>query len=361
MGSNQNKSAYLQIDLSAAKNTDSKSISKVRDKRKQFPSIDELTQGILKGDKTALSRAITMVESTNRDHLQMANTIIENCLALKKESIRLGITGVPGVGKSTLIETLGKKLTVLGNKVAVLAVDPTSTKSKGSILGDKTRMQELVKDSNAFIRPSPSGDTLGGVARKTRETIILCEAAGYNIVLIETVGVGQSETAVHSMVDFFLLLKLAGAGDELQGIKRGIIEMADALVINKADKENIKQAKKAKIEFTRALQLYPPKESGWIPKVLSCSALEDSGIIEIWGMVMEFINHARTIGTLQTNRSNQNKHWLLQHIDDQIKYDFYQNANISRILPTVINEVTMGKTSPFRAAEKLLEIYRKDG
>jgi LAO/AO transport system kinase len=360
LGPNQNKGTYQQIDLSSAKNTDSKSISKVQDKRKLFPSIDELTQGILKGDKIALSRAITMVESTNREHLLMANRIIEICLAKKKESIRLGITGVPGVGKSTFIEILGKKLTALGNKVAVLAIDPTSTKSKGSILGDKTRMQELVKDSNAFIRPSPSGDSLGGVARKTRETIILCEAAGYNVVLIETVGVGQSETAVHSMVDFFLLLKLAGAGDELQGIKRGIIEMADVLVINKADAANTKQAIKAKIEFTRALQLYPPKENGWVPKVLSCSALEDSGIIEVWEMVMEFIDHARTIGTLQTNRSNQNSNWLLQHIDDQVKYDFYQNVNIKRLLPSVINEVTMGKTSPFRAAEKLLEIYRKD-
>ncbi|MEP0212611.1 MAG: methylmalonyl Co-A mutase-associated GTPase MeaB, partial [Cellulophaga sp.] len=235
--------------MSTHKNISSKSASKIKKFRRELPSTSSLTSGILKGDKTALSRAITLIESTNSEHTKQANEIIERCLTHKTKSVRIGITGVPGVGKSTFIERFGKRLTAQGNKVAVLAVDPTSTVTRGSILGDKTRMEELVKDENAFIRPSPSGSSLGGVARKTRETIVLCEAAGYNVILIETVGVGQSETAVHSMVDFFLLLKLAGAGDELQGIKRGIMEMADAIVINKSDGDNVQRAKKARVEF----------------------------------------------------------------------------------------------------------------
>ena len=219
----------------------------------------------------ALSRAITLIESTNSKHLEKANEVINGCLPHANKSIRIGITGVPGVGKSTFIEAFGKHLTGLGKKVAVLAIDPSSTLSHGSILGDKTRMEELVKDENAFIRPSASGESLGGVARKTREAIILCEACGFDTIIIETVGVGQSETAVHSMVDFFLLLKIAGAGDELQGIKRGIMEMADAVVINKADGDNIQKAKIAKVEFNRALHFFPPKNSGWQPKVTTCS------------------------------------------------------------------------------------------
>ncbi|MEM7382579.1 MAG: methylmalonyl Co-A mutase-associated GTPase MeaB, partial [Bacteroidota bacterium] len=214
--------------MSSSRNIDSKSASRVQKQRKKVPTAEELIQGIIQGDKTALARALTLVESTNKQHQKKANAILDGSLSSGKESIRIGITGVPGVGKSTFIETFGKLLTSLGKKVAVLTIDPTSSLSKGSILGDKTRMEELVRDPNAFIRPSPSGSSLGGVARKTRESIFLCEAAGYNCILIETVGVGQSETAVHSMVDFFLLLKLAGAGDELQGIKRGIMEMADA-------------------------------------------------------------------------------------------------------------------------------------
>ena len=234
--------------------TDTRAIQSLKERRK-LPNSDELINGILSGDITALSRSITLVESTSHKHAALANTILLACLPHASNSIRIGITGVPGVGKSTFIETFGKQLTNAGKKVAVLAVDPSSSISKGSILGDKTRMEELVKDTNAFIRPSPSGETLGGVARKTRESIILCEAAGYDFILVETVGVGQSETAVHSMVDFFLLLKIAGAGDELQGIKRGIIEMADAIVINKADGDNLKRAKLARTEFERALHL----------------------------------------------------------------------------------------------------------
>lgn len=250
------------------------SIENIKLLRRKKIDTQELISKILSQDKVALSRAITLVESTNSEHLEKANEIINACLPLANKSIRIGITGVPGVGKSTFIEAFGTYLTSLGKKVAVLAVDPSSSLSHGSILGDKTRMEDLVKDENAYIRPSASGDTLGGVARKTRETIILCEAAGFDTIIIETVGVGQSETAVHSMVDFFLLLKIAGAGDELQGIKRGIMEMADLIVINKADGDNIAKANLAKTEFNRALHLFPAKNSGWIPKVTTCSAYE---------------------------------------------------------------------------------------
>lgn len=335
-----------------------KSISKIKSIRRQEPTTDDLIHGILNGNKAALSRAITLVESTNSKHITKANTIIEACLKNKKESIRIGITGVPGVGKSTFIEALGTLLTNKGKKVAVLAVDPSSSLSKGSILGDKTRMESLVKDDNAFIRPSPSGDSLGGVARKTRETIILCEAAAYDIILIETVGVGQSEIAVHSMVDFFLLLKLSGAGDSLQGIKRGIIEMADTIVVNKADGKNKQAAKIAKVEFARALHLYPPKENGWSPKVLLCSALENDGIAEIWETILEF--KTKTANHFEDKRRSQNKNWLIQTIDDKLKSEFYQNKKVLLKLTTLQEKVINSELSPFIAAEQLLAFHRKE-
>ncbi|MCJ7468301.1 MAG: methylmalonyl Co-A mutase-associated GTPase MeaB [Maribacter sp.] len=341
------------------KNTDTESISKVRRKRKEIPTAEELVEQLLNGNTTALARAITLVESSQLADQQKASWIIEKCLLQKSNAIRIGITGVPGVGKSTFIETFGKKLTALGEKVAVLAVDPTSSQSKGSILGDKTRMQELVKDPNAFIRPSPSSETLGGVARKTRESIILCEAAGYSVVLIETVGVGQSETAVHGMVDFFLLLKLAGAGDELQGIKRGIMEMADLLVINKADGTNKEAARTAKTEFKRALHLFPPKPNGWVPNVMMCSAIEGTGIDEIWEIIREYVNQGRKSGYLSSNRKNQNKSWLLQTIDDRLKQNFYAHKSVKKKLGTLLNDVMEEKISPFQAADKLLRIYQE--
>ncbi|MEO8773316.1 MAG: methylmalonyl Co-A mutase-associated GTPase MeaB, partial [Gelidibacter sp.] len=280
--------------------------------------------------------------------------IIQKCLPFANKSVRIGITGVPGVGKSTFIETFGLFLTSQGKKIAVLAVDPSSSLSRGSILGDKTRMEDLVKDDNAFIRPSPSGTSLGGVARKSRETIILCEAAGFDTILIETVGVGQSEIAVHSMVDFFLLLKLAGAGDELQGIKRGIMEMADAIVINKADGDNLKSAKIAKVEFNRALHLYPPKESGWQPKVLLASALENEGIPEVWELIESYLSIAKKTHFFDHTRSEQNKFWLLQTIEDRLKSDFYNNPAIKKELKTQLEHIQNGETSPFAAAEILL-------
>jgi LAO/AO transport system kinase len=336
--------------------TSASSIKRIQEKRKAKLDTNILVTGILNGNITALSRAITLVESSNPKHLQQANAVIKLCLPKANKSVRIGITGVPGVGKSTFIEAFGLHLTSLGKKLAVLAVDPSSSLSKGSILGDKTRMEDLVKDDNAFIRPSASGMSLGGVARKTRESIILCEAAGFDTIVIETVGVGQSETAVHSMVDFFLLLKIAGAGDELQGIKRGIIEMADAIAINKADGENLKAAQLAKVEFNRALHLYPQKESEWSPKVSLCSALHREGIDELWVLILEYLEHTKANNYFETHRTEQNKFWLLQTIEDRLKSDFFNQAKIKEALRTQLQLIEHGETTPFVAAEYLLRL-----
>ncbi|MCL4119748.1 UNVERIFIED_CONTAM: hypothetical protein GTU68_066467, partial [Idotea baltica] len=316
----------------------------------------ELVSSILNKNITALSRAITLVESRNPKHQETANIIINECLPHANNSIRIGITGVPGVGKSTFIETFGKHLIAKGKRIAVLAIDPSSSITKGSILGDKTRMGDLVKDENAFIRPSASGDSLGGVARKTRETIILCEAAGFNVILIETVGVGQSETTVHSMVDFFLLLKLAGAGDELQGIKRGIIEMADAIVINKADGDNIKPAKLAKLEFNRALHFYPEKSSNWQPKVSICSALQNEGIDAVWKIILDYLEITTSNTFFATKRNEQNKFWLIQTIENQLKSDFFSQINIKKELENQLKLIETNKTTAFAAADYLLSL-----
>ena len=322
-------------------------------------SIDEYVKAITGGDRVALSRAITLVESTSIRHRNRAEAILEGCLPYANRSIRIGITGVPGVGKSTFIESFGTLLINSGKRVAVLAVDPSSTISGGSILGDKTRMEALVKEPNAFIRPSASGSSLGGVARKTRESIILCEAAGFDTVLIETVGVGQSETAVHSMTDFFLLLKLAGAGDELQGIKRGIMEMADMIVINKADGENRKAAKQAKTEFQRALHLYPPSESGWVPKTTLCSALLNEGIDRVWKAFQQYSALTKENGFFDRERRAQNKYWLLQTIDEHLKADFYNHPEIKASLQEQLSALHNNQTTPFKAAATLLNIRKK--
>jgi LAO/AO transport system kinase len=327
--------------------------------RRIQPTANELVNGILKGDKTALSRAITLVESTNPLHLEKANDVINQCLPHADKSLRIGITGVPGVGKSTFIEAFGKHLTSLGRKVAVLAVDPSSSLSHGSILGDKTRMEELVKDENAYIRPSASGDTLGGVARKTREAIILCEACGFDTIVIETVGVGQSETAVHSMVDFFLLLKISGAGDELQGIKRGIMEMADLIVINKADGDNIKRARLAKTEFNRALHLFPAKNSGWQPTVTTCSAVTHDGIPEVWKTINDYFDLTKANNYFNFHRSEQNSYWLTETINEQLKNNFYSRKDIADLLEQNKKAVQNSEISPFTAASILLEKYFK--
>jgi len=327
--------------------------------RRKTPETSELIKGILSGDITALSRAITLIESTNPSHLSDAHEVVNSCIAYAANSVRIGITGVPGVGKSTFIEAFGKHLTGLGKKVAVLAVDPSSTISHGSILGDKTRMEELVKDKNAFIRPSASGETLGGVARKTRETITLCEAAGFDTIIIETVGVGQSETAVHSMVDFFLLLKISGAGDELQGIKRGIMEMADAVAINKADGDNVKKAGLAKVEFNRALHLFTAKKSGWIPKVTTCSAITQEGIPEIWKIILEFLELTKQNESFFDKRREQNQFWMLETINEQLMNNFYNDAKVATLLKENKKAVENNELSPFAAAQLLLDLYFK--
>lgn len=329
---------------------------KLKKERKKTSSTEELISGILVNSTPHLSRAITLIESTAPRHQQQAKEIIEGCLPYANDSIRIGITGVPGVGKSTFIESFGKLLADQGKQIAILAVDPSSSLSKGSILGDKTRMEELVKEPFVFIRPSASGDSLGGVARKTREAIILCEAAGYDHIIIETVGVGQSETAVHSMTDFFLLLKLAGAGDELQGIKRGIMEMADAIVINKADGENLKAAKLAKTEFNRALHLYPIKDSGWSPKTLTASAIKNEGIQEVWKLISDYISETSENGHFQQKRKEQDKFWLLQTIEARLKSDFYENPSVKKELKNQLALLDDRKTTPFEAANYLLNL-----
>lgn len=354
---NQKNTLTTKAGISSPEITNKDSISQIQNFRKKQPSASELIDGIKNGNRTSLSRAITLVESTNSDHQERANAVIKGCLAHVNESIRIGITGVPGVGKSTFIEAFGKHLTALGKKVAVLAVDPSSTFSHGSILGDKTRMEELVKDENAFIRPSASGETLGGVARKTRESIILCEAAGFDTILIETVGVGQSETAVHSMVDFFLLLKIAGAGDELQGIKRGIMEMADAIVINKADGDNVKKATLVKTEFNRALHLFPTKTSGWTPKVSLCSALTKEGISEIWKTLTSYFELTKENGFFENNRKEQNQFWMFETINEQLKTQFYNDTIITTQIEANKKAVQNNEKSPFEAAQELLTIY----
>ncbi|MDB4241763.1 methylmalonyl Co-A mutase-associated GTPase MeaB [Polaribacter sp.] len=342
--------------VSLPETTNNSAAQKIKLSRAKQHSVEAFVTNILAGDIPFLSRAITLVESTTVKHQQKANAILERCLPFANNSVRIGITGVPGVGKSTFIEAFGKHLTSQGKKVAVLAVDPSSSLNKGSILGDKTRMEELVTDKNAFIRPSPSGTSLGGVAQKTRESIILCEAAGFDTIIIETVGVGQSETVVHSMVDFFLLLKLSGAGDELQGMKRGIIEMADAIVIHKADGDNIQRAKMAKVAFTNALHLYPLKENKWHPKVVTASALEKHGIAEIELLISEYIQLTKQNTSFKNKRNAQNKFWLLSTIEQQLKSSFYQNPLIKAALSEEIVALENGKTTPFNAAKRLLNL-----
>ncbi len=328
-------------------------------KKRKLPSVDEFFEGIRNGDITLLSQAVTLVENSKPDHQIIAQQIIEKCLPFAGNSIRLGITGVPGAGKSTTIEALGMHIIKQGGKLAVLAIDPSSERSKGSILGDKTRMEELSGEANAYIRPSPSAGSLGGVARKTRETIILCEAAGFDTIFIETVGVGQSETAVHSMVDFFLLIMLAGAGDELQGIKRGIMEMADAIAINKADGNNIDRARMAKTEYTNALHLFPPTKSGWIPRVETYSALENLGVSELWEMVKEYVVKTKENGYFTQRRNEQSQYWMFETINENLKSNFYNNPELSSLTENYKTKVLNDEISSFAAAQELLNTYFK--
>lgn len=331
--------------------------SKKGRKEKKLKSTSEYVEGILGGNRIMLSQAITLIESSKEEHHQLASAILEKCLPHTGESIRIGVTGSPGVGKSTFIESFGLHLLTQKRQVAVLAIDPSSKVSKGSILGDKTRMEQLSAHSQAFIRPSPAGDSLGGVAKKTRETILLCEAAGFDTILIETVGVGQSETTVHSMVDFFLLLLLPGAGDELQGIKKGIVEMADLVAINKADGDREKLAVSSKRAYRNALHLMPAKNSGWNPKVVSCSALEKIGIAEIWKIVSDYHKITKENGFFESRRKAQLKLWLHDTIEYRLKNLFYKNPKLAAKIKSIEEAIQSQKLLFSKGAEELVELF----
>ncbi|WP_209452081.1 methylmalonyl Co-A mutase-associated GTPase MeaB [Leptospira ryugenii] len=323
--------------------------------KKRIYTPEELAEGILSGNRTLLSKAITLVESNREDHNEIAQSILEKVLPSSGKSIRIGITGVPGVGKSTFIEGFGNHILSLGRKLAVLAIDPSSQLTHGSILGDKTRMESLAKSENAFIRPSPSSGSLGGVARKTRESIYLCEAAGFDTIIIETVGVGQSETQVHSMVDFFLLLMLAGAGDELQGIKRGIMEMADLIAINKADGKNEPYATRAKAEYESALHLFPPAASGWMPRAVTCSGQYGKGIDEIWNLALDYQRHTTKSGYFQKNREEQITLWFRETLKEAILDQFLEREGMRDRIHLAESKIGQGKSSVIQEIKGLLK------
>ena len=332
---------------------------KARPRRRNITAA-EYVEGIRKGNVTMLGQAVTLVESQLPEHQSLAQEVIEKCLPYTGNSKRIGITGVPGAGKSTSIDVFGLHVLNRGGKLAVLAIDPSSELTKGSILGDKTRMEKLSVQKDAFIRPSPSAGSLGGVARKTRETIVLCEAAGYDNIFVETVGVGQSETAVHSMVDFFLLIQLAGTGDELQGIKRGIMEMADGIVMNKCDGDNVERAKLAAAQFRSALHLFPTPPRGWSPKVLTYSGYYELGIDEVWKMIDEYFEFVHKNGYFEERRRQQEKYWMYETINEQLKRHFYTNPVIEEMLAAKKQMVLSARQSSFVAASDVLDYYFKN-
>jgi len=336
----------------AQKKAETAAVKRLREQH-QLPQADELVNRILAQDRTALSQAITLAESSSVEHAALALEIIKKCLPHSGRSFRIGITGVPGVGKSTFIESFGTHLTSIGKHVAVLAVDPSSPLSGGSILGDKTRMEKLSLDANAFIRPSPTSQSLGGVTKSTRQNIALCEAAGFDIIIVETVGVGQSETAVHGMTDFFLLLMLAGAGDQLQGIKRGIMEMADGIIITKADGDNEKNAAKAKAEYFSALHLYPPKPSGWQPKVEVTSALYNKGVAETWKLVCDHKQWMKERGFFEVHRKAQELEWVREAVSNEVVQRFFSRQEVADELKRAQKELASGKLSGFEAIQSL--------
>lgn len=348
---------HVQGGVEQPESVDSGAIARFIGNKKSGPTVEDFVQGIRDGNITLLSKAITLIESSLPEHHIKAQKIIEKCLPYTGNSLRIGITGVPGVGKSTFIEAMGSMMTQAGKRVAVLAIDPSSNRTKGSILGDKTRMESLATDPKAFIRPSPSAGTLGGVARKTHETIILCEAAGFDTILVETVGVGQSEVAVHSMIDFFLLLQLAGAGDELQGIKRGIMEMADAIIINKAEGENLQKAELAKREYANALHLFPASQSGWTPVVDMCSAYTGFRIREVWNIMEDYFQLTRGNGYFLKKRSDQAKQIMHQTIQSSLNDLFYYNPEIKPLIKQMEGNVQADKISSYNAAAILIEKF----
>lgn len=349
----------VQKSISQPPNVNPDVIKHIRKTRRKKFSVDEYISGILSGNRTILSQAITLLESSLPEHYDPAQMIIEKCLSYSAKSVRIGITGVPGAGKSTFIETFGKFITGKGKRLAVLAIDPSSEQTRGSILGDKTRMEKLSNDPNAFIRPSPATGSLGGVARKTRETIILCEASGFDTIIVETVGVGQSETAVSSMVDFFLLLMLAGAGDELQGIKRGIIEMADTIAITKAEGNNRLIAERTRTEFQAALHLFPPSSSGWSPKVLTCSSVANTGIEEIWQTISDYVRLTKQSGYFEERRKQQEVMRMNDTILESLRYSFFNNKEIKKMIPELERQLYDGTITSYKAALKMLDKYFK--
>lgn len=336
-------------------NTDRKQHNIKKNSIKQ-PSVDELVKGVLSNDRNLLARCITLIESNSPKHHEKSSAVLDKLLPYSGNSVRVGISGVPGAGKSTIIEALGLSLIEKGHKVAVLTVDPSSSISKGSILGDKTRMENLSREEKCFIRPSPSGGNLGGVTRKTRETITACEAAGFDVILIETVGVGQSEITVRSMVDFFLLVMIAGAGDELQGIKKGIIEIADALVFNKADGNNRQKAEVAKSEFANALHYLKSYTEGWNPRVITASALEGKGIEDIWNLVTEFVNFTKKKNSFYKQRNLQSLEWMHSLIRESIISKYYNNSKFIDSVKKMEKKLLSGNARPTSAAEELLKL-----
>lgn len=335
-------------------------VNAFKNKKRVKLTVDDYLDGILNFNRTVFSQAITLIESSLPEHQQIGQELVARCLPHSGNSIRLGITGVPGAGKSTFIEALGMHVTKLGHKLAVLAIDPSSSRSKGSILGDKTRMEDLSVHPNAFIRPSPSAGSLGGVARKTREIIILCEAAGFDTIFVETVGVGQSETAVHSMVDFFLLILIAGAGDELQGIKRGIMEMADAVAINKADGDNKIKAEIARTQIRNALHFFPKPESGWGPTTVTCSAMTGDGIDDIWQMLQEYVAYTKENNYFTKKRNFQSRQIMHDFINNRLHDNFYHNPEIKNMLGQAETMLANGTHSPYQVAQILLDKYYKE-